>query len=779
MIGAAGIMAGVFLASGLAGAAVQENLDFGGNSKGQIKGGKTYNRSGRDGWHASKAGSTKESAGYIEVDLNKVAADRSQGAIQFTVVRGNEEDEEQIFTVTDGQYRQLLGGSMRWEWTTEKIDRKQPVPRFRLSAEGGILGYTKEYGYALALDLPRNVGKGNDVTITITWGPKVSDNGLFIDGKRMKSRLPANYQLPALMQRGAFLIIGTAYNPQYEKPYGDNMMSTLTGFKYSDKPTGDLKEVNVAITSVEVAAKAGFSGKLVAGDVIEVKATGTSGQKGTFDIGLKPETNGTISLDWRGWGTKRENRGFTTYKEIDLHQVRDYTVYASTTPFAAVDVTMVPVETIETAKQSVVLDELDAAAAYYIAVNANMKDGSVIPIIAPKVGLAMAEAASGIYQGTYTVAVGDDMPKAVISAQIASSTTTARLGSVDELSIDTSVKIDVTTEPSVLLADEKSTANVAVTVTDANGDPVEGHALTFFLATTSEYTGVVGGGKFTDEVGGAMADGGEYLTDMFGRVKAKYVAGFAAKTAVIVARDLENNDTGAGSVTTFIIADGGIKLKVPGANAMAKRTSGYVLTLETSDDWLTADGQSAAKLTAHLTQNGADVEGKNISFSFAPANGSLQVKEGSTDSNGKARAVYTAGTKIGIVIITAAFEGITASVEIELRNDAPAKIVLKIDPAEMDADGSSRADVDVLVTDINDNPVDNVKAEFAILQGSGSLRSDSEMTDRRGEAGTTFRAGRTPGDVVIRVTVRSLVPSEEELLAARNLAVQVADPKFF
>ncbi len=782
MIGAAGIMAGVFLASGLAHAAILEDADFGGNSKIQIKGGKTTTKSSggnRDGWRASKGGTTRESAGYIELDLNKVAADRSQGAMQFTIVRGNQEDEEQFFTVVDSETRELFGGSIRWEWTTEKTSRKNPVPHLMIVGPGVIDGYTKELGYTHTGAFPRHVGRGSEVTITITWGPKVADNGIYIDGRKMRTRLPSDYRLPELMQKASLLIIGTSLDFRRDKPYGDNMTSMLTGFRYSDTPTGDLRDVNVAVASVEVSAKAGFSGKLVAGNVIGVKATGTAGQKGTFDIGRLPEANGTIALDWRGWGTKRQNRGFVTYPEIDLHDVKEYAVYASSTSFTAVDANMLPVETLEAAVQSVVLDELDAAAVYYVAVNANMKDGTVIPIISPKTGLAMTETAAGVYEGSYTVAVGDDVPKAFVIAQIASDTTTARLASVDELVIDSSVKIDVVTDPSVLQADEKSTANVTVTVTDANGDPVEGHALTFFLATTSEYTGVIGGGKFTDEVGGAMSAGGEYLTDMFGRIKAKYVAGFAAKTAIIVARDLENNDTGAGSVTTYIIADGGIKLKVPGANAMAKRTSGYVLTLESSDDWLTADGDSKAKLTATLTQNGVEVEGKDINFTFAPANGAIKVNQGTTDSNGKARAVYTAGKKIGVVVITASFESLTASVEIELRNDAPAKIVLKIDPAELEADGVSRADVGVLVTDINDNPADEVKVEFAILQGTGSLRSDSEMTDRRGEATTSYQAGRNAGYVIIRVTVRSLVPTDAELLAARNLAVQVADPKFF
>ena len=85
-----------------------------------------------------------------------------------------------------------------------------------------------------------------------------------------------------------------------------------------------------------------------------------------------------------------------------------------------------------------------------------------------------------------------------------------------------------------------------MTVTDANGNPVAGHKIKFLLATTSQYTGVVGGGAFAEQVGGAIKERRSGETDLFGKVTATYVAGFAAKTAVIVARDMVSNNTGAG-----------------------------------------------------------------------------------------------------------------------------------------------------------------------------------------------------------------------------------------
>ena len=52
-------------------------------------------------------------------------------------------------------------------------------------------------------------------------------------------------------------------------------------------------------------------------------------------------------------------------------------------------------------------------------------------------------------------------------------------------------------------------------------------------------------------------------------------------------------------------------------------------------------------------------------------------------------------------------------------------------------------------------------------------------TDRNGVSTAEYVAGRIPGKVSIEVTVRSTVPTEEELLAARDLALAVTDYDFY
>jgi hypothetical protein len=214
---------------------------------------------------------------------------------------------------------------------------------------------------------------------------------------------------------------------------------------------------------------------------------------------------------------------------------------------------------------------------------------------------------------------------------------------------------------------------------------------------------------------------------------------------------------------------------------MAARDVGYAITVTSSDEWLTADGTSQARITAKVTRNGEPVEGHNVDFAVASGAGSIRAVKDTTDRSGVARAVYTAGTKIGIVLITATdtTAGISGSVAIELRSDAPAKIAIKFDPEKLPADGSSRADLSVTVTDINDNPNENTEVEYLVASGGGRLTEDRTVTDRNGESGTVYVAGQSPGKVSIDITVRSTVPADDEVLKARDLALAVTDYEFY
>ena len=77
-------------------------------------------------------------------------------------------------------------------------------------------------------------------------------------------------------------------------------------------------------------------------------------------------------------------------------------------------------------------------------------------------------------------------------------------------------------------------------------------------------------------------------------------------------------------------------------------------------------------------------------------------------------------------------------------------------------------------------PLCDIRAKgVGFVIGSGSLRRIEEETDRDGISTAEYVAGRIPGRVSIGVTVRSTAPTEEELLAARELALAVVDYDFY
>ena len=151
-------------------------------------------------------------------------------------------------------------------------------------------------------------------------------------------------------------------------------------------------------------------------------------------------------------------------------------------------------------------------------------------------------------------------------------------------------------------------------------------------------------------------------------------------------------------------------------------------------------------------------------------NGSIGPTEVTTNRNGRAIAYYTAGKKIGMVNIK--IDDVRANVwtyvQVELRSDAPAKIDIDANPASLPADGRSRANIDVKVTDINDNPNNEVTVQFSIKSGCGRMSPSQAVTDFNGKAQAQYIAGTTVGVTRVRAKVSSRVPNENERLKAKG-----------
>jgi len=380
----------------------------------------------------------------------------------------------------------------------------------------------------------------------------------------------------------------------------------------------------------------------------------------------------------------------------------------------------------------------------------------------------------GTYRGSYTIRPGDDFEDGQVVGHFLSSDNmaSAPVLSSSRWTIDTKPVVTFRIDRKDLPADSSTKARIKLIAKDANGDPLQGRHLKLTLSTTDEYTGTVGAGDFGQNVGATVETRWRGETDAWGEVEFDYVAGFAAKTVILSAKDLDSGGVTVDYITAYKEASIDIALTPPISRAAARRGIQYILKVEASRSELTADGRSRSVIRATLLDpNGTPVAGDPVAFTLSSENGTLRTIKGTTDASGTATAEYTAGKKIGIVVVTATatLRNAQGNVSITLLSDAPAKIYLKARPDSLPADGFSRADIDVKVTDINDNPNADTKVEFRIGKGGGKLDYADRLTDRFGDAGNRYTAGTAVGTASIIATVRSKVPTEAELAKAKNV----------
>ncbi|MFA6148377.1 MAG: invasin domain 3-containing protein [bacterium] len=389
---------------------------------------------------------------------------------------------------------------------------------------------------------------------------------------------------------------------------------------------------------------------------------------------------------------------------------------------------------------------------------------------------------NGTYLGTYTIKPGDDFENGQIVGNFISPDNVAAVPvlSASKWTIVTKPAVTFKIDRTDLPADSASKARIKLAAVDANGKPVKGRHLKLTLATTDEYTGTVGAGDFGKDVGATVETRWKGETDSWGEVEFDYTAGFAAKTVILSAKDLDSGGVSVDYLTAYKEASIDIALTRPVSRAAARRGGLYLLKVEATRTELTADGRSRSVIRATLIDpTGASVPGDPVVFTLSSPNGTLRTIAGTTDSTGTATAEYVAGKKIGIVVVTATatLRGATGNVSITLLSDAPAKIWLKAKPETLPADGFSRADLSVKVTDINDNPNKDTKVEFRIAKGGGKMEYLDRITDRFGDTQNRYTSGTTPGIATVVATVRSKVPTEAELAKARNVLFVPYNPE--
>ncbi len=392
------------------------------------------------------------------------------------------------------------------------------------------------------------------------------------------------------------------------------------------------------------------------------------------------------------------------------------------------------------------------------------------------------------YHSTYTIQLGDDGEEIDIYGYLTDQAgNTTDIKSDESVTIDTHPIITVSTEKKELLANNESNTEVLVQVEDVNGQPICGHHVALTMTTTNEYTDVIGGGDFGDmeKIDGKFAIDYDSLTDDRGQIEATYTSGFAAKTAIILAKDLDTGYIGVGYLSTYIENSVDLKLEPVEVKTLKKAYFGpgdaVSMIIKVKPQKITADGRSWARISVQLLDMNGNPVTKQYKVTFSPTNdeGELSPRSIFTDHKGEGHTIYTAGKSIGTVWIkaVASREGapqVTKEASITLMSDAPAKIVLAAEPERLKANGTDSSHISFEVTDINDNPNPEATVQLRLVNDKGDpsnngVLSDTTLyTDRSGETECIYTAGRKVGTVSVVAKVSSRIPTEEELLRAQG-----------
>ncbi len=181
------------------------------------------------------------------------------------------------------------------------------------------------------------------------------------------------------------------------------------------------------------------------------------------------------------------------------------------------------------------------------------------------------------------------------------------------------------------------------------------------------------------------------------------------------------------------------------------------LTLTASSPLIGVYAPTGTTLTATLTSaNGTPVEGQVINFSVTPEGATLSGGKVRTNSSGQAPVVLTSN-KVGTYTVTASFHnGVTIQTQTTVKvtgNSSTAHVTSFIaDPSTIAATNSDLSTLKATVEDGSGNLIEGLTVYFALKSGSATLTSLTAVTDQNGIATTSVKGAMTGSVTVSAVT---------------------------
>ncbi|HGX8580179.1 TPA: inverse autotransporter adhesin YeeJ [Escherichia coli] len=181
------------------------------------------------------------------------------------------------------------------------------------------------------------------------------------------------------------------------------------------------------------------------------------------------------------------------------------------------------------------------------------------------------------------------------------------------------------------------------------------------------------------------------------------------------------------------------------------------LTLTASSPLIGVYAPTGTTLTATLTSaNGTPVEGQVINFSVTPEGATLSGGKVRTNSSGQAPVVLTSN-KVGTYTVTASFHnGVTIQTQTTVKvtgNSSTAHVASFIaDPSTIAATNSDLSTLKATVEDGSGNLIEGLTVYFALKSGSATLTSLTAVTAQNGIATTSVKGAMTGSVTVSAVT---------------------------
>ena len=242
-----------------------------------------------------------------------------------------------------------------------------------------------------------------------------------------------------------------------------------------------------------------------------------------------------------------------------------------------------------------------------------------------------------------------------------------------------------------------------------------------------------------------------HVNDQFGNPVAHQPVTFSAEPSsqmIISQTTVSTNTQGIAEVTMTPERNGSYMVKASLANgaSIEKQLEAIdeKLTLTASSPLIGVNSPTGATLTATLTSaNGTPVEGQVINFSVTPEGATLSGGKVRTNSSGQAPVVLTSN-KVGTYTVTASFHnGVTIQTQTTVKvtgNPSTAHVASFIaDPSTIAATNSDLSTLKATVEDGSGNLIEGLTVYFALKSGSTTLTSLTAVTDQNGIATTNVR----------------------------------------